>query len=92
MSTARSRSTFVRLLLCVPATVAVVSVPRWFGDNMVFQSNAEYGARSFINGKARPGEHVSVEFGKGLMESGGAFPAVADANGDWEVEFNRAGQ
>jgi hypothetical protein len=27
---------------------------RWFGDNMVFQINAEYGARSFINGRARP--------------------------------------
>ena len=81
----------VCLLLWVPATVAVVSVPRWFGDNMVFQSNAEYGARSFINGKARPGEHVSVEFGSGFLAGGGLFPAVADANGDWEVQFNRAG-
>ena len=81
----------VCLLVWVPVTVSVVSVPRWFGDNMVFQSNAEYGARSFINGKARPGEHVSVEFGRGLMEGGGVFPAVADANGDWEVQFNRAG-
>ena len=52
----------------------------------VFQTNAEYGARSFLNGKARPGEHVTVSF-----QPGGRFPAVADANGEWEVEFNKGG-
>ena len=53
---------------------------------MVFQINAEYGARSFLNGKANPGEKVTVTFnGKAH------FPAVADDNGDWEVQFNRAG-
>eukprot|EP01047_Picozoa_sp_COSAG01_P016121 COSAG01_NODE_819_length_13340_cov_133.198172_4_plen_117_part_00 len=58
----------------------------------VFQTNSEYGARSFINGKARPGEHVIVSFGAGFGTLGsGQFPAVADAHGDWEVEFNRGG-
>jgi hypothetical protein len=37
---------------------AAVSVPRWFGDNMVFQVNAEYGSRAFLNGRAKPGERV----------------------------------
>lgn len=67
-------------------TAAAVQVPRWFGDNMVFQTNEEYGARSFLNGKARPGEHVDVKF-----TPGGVFPAVADANGEWEVQFNGGG-
>jgi hypothetical protein len=53
---------------------------------MVFQTNAEYGARSFLNGKARPGEHVNVKF-----TPGGVFPAVADTKGDWEVQFNGGG-
>ena len=58
----------------------------WFGDNMVFQVNAEYGARSFLNGKADPGEKVVVQF-----NGGSSFPAVADENGEWEVQFNRGG-
>eukprot|EP01052_Picozoa_sp_SAG31_P016329 SAG31_NODE_1077_length_10037_cov_3.515899_1_plen_107_part_10 len=53
---------------------------------MVFQTNAEYGARSFLNGQARPGEHVNVKF-----TPGGNFPAVADAKGEWEVQFNGGG-
>jgi hypothetical protein len=74
------------LLLVLSASHAAVSVPRWFGDNMVFQKNDEYGARSFINGRARPGEKVVVTF-----NGNSKFPAVADANGDWEVQFNSAG-
>jgi hypothetical protein len=46
---------------------AAVTVPRWFGDNMVFQVNAEYGARSFLNGKARPSEKVRGSAGIGLL-------------------------
>eukprot|EP01043_Picozoa_sp_COSAG02_P098086 COSAG02_NODE_34259_length_486_cov_69.223932_1_plen_60_part_10 len=38
------------LLLLSPACEAKVELPMWFGDNMVFQVNAEYGARSFLNG------------------------------------------
>ena len=43
-----------------------------------------------VNGKARPGEHVSVSFAGELLGSS-SFPAVADANGEWEVEFNGGG-
>ena len=77
---------FAMLLLLAPVAGAAVSVPAWFGDNMVFQVNAEYGARSFINGKAKPGEKVVVTFDQSQK-----FPAVADENGEWEVQFNRAG-
>jgi hypothetical protein len=77
---------WVVLLSAVQIHDAAVSVPRWFGDNMVFQKNNEYGARSFINGRAKPGENVVVTFnGKSK------FPAVADKNGEWEVQFNSAG-
>ena len=74
--------------LCVMATQtwAKVELPMWFGDNMVFQVNAEYGAHSFLNGRAGPGEKVVVRF-----NNGGSFPAVADENGEWEVQFNGGG-
>jgi hypothetical protein len=74
--------------LCATVTTvaAKVELPMWFGDGMVFQVNSEYGARSFLNGKASPGEKVMVTF------NGGAnFPGVADENGDWEVQFNGGG-
>ena len=48
---------------------------------MVLQTNTEYGARSFLNGKAKPGEKVVVSVGKG-----GKFPATADATGEWAVQ------
>jgi hypothetical protein len=69
-----------------PLVQAKVTVPRWFGDNMVFQVNAEYGARSFLNGLAKPGEKVTVTF-----DGTKHFPAVADASGEWEVQFNGGG-
>ena len=58
---------------------APLQLPRWFGDDMVLQTNSEYGARSFINGRANPGESVDVVVGKS------SFPATADATGAWEV-------
>ena len=77
---------------CSPVYVSCSQCP-WAAADLaclpccaVFQTNAEYGARSFLNGKARPGEHVTVSF-----QPGGRFPAVADANGEWEVEFNKGG-
>jgi hypothetical protein len=64
-------------------SIASLKLPAWFGDNMVLQTNAEYGSRSFINGLAKPGEAVTVHVG------GRLFPAVADAKtGAWEVEVN----
>jgi hypothetical protein len=37
-----------------------VQMPAHFGDEMVLQTNAEYGARAFLNGFADPGETVTV--------------------------------
>jgi hypothetical protein len=45
-----------------------------------------YGARSFLNGRAAPGEHITVTF-----DGNRRFPAIADANGEWEVQFNGGG-
>ena len=67
--------------LLAPASAAV-RMPSWFADHMVLQTNAEYGARSFLNGKASPAERVQVQF-----DGSTAFSAVADAAGDWEVEI-----
>eukprot|EP00040_Diaphanoeca_grandis_P027821 m.159215 g.159215 ORF g.159215 m.159215 type:complete len:969 (-) comp31127_c1_seq1:249-3155(-) len=75
-------STATLVLLCACQVSGSVRVPRWVSDNMVLQSNAEYGSRSFINGMADPGEMVSVTIGNA------AFPATADANGEWEIEAN----
>ena len=47
---------------------------------MVFQINAEYGARSFINGRANPGEKVTVSFDAGIMLGGQSPVSAGDAS------------
>ena len=74
------------ILLVGNAALAAVELPKWFSDGMVLQTNAEYGARSFLNGRAKPGEKVVVS----IEEKGRTFPTVADANGEWEVQINHA--
>ena len=68
------------------ALFSAVEMPAWFGDNMVLQTNAEYGARSFLTGRAKPGEKVVV-----TIEKDRNFPVTADADGMWEVQMNRVG-
>jgi len=76
------------LHLCLHAALAEVEMPAWFGDNMVLQTNAEYGARSFLNGRAKPGEKVVVS----ISADGRQFPATSHADGTWEVQMNHVGQ
>ena len=47
------------LLLARPARAALV-VPAIFSDGCVLQTNAEYGARSYVFGYAAPGDAISV--------------------------------
>jgi len=75
------------LHICLTAALAAVELPAWFGDNMVLQTNAEYGARSFLNGRAKPGEKVVVS----ISADGRKFPATADGEGSWEVQMNHVG-
>merc|ERR1719265_19127 len=49
---------------------------------MVLQTQAEYGARSFLNGIANPGETVTVS------GSAGSYSTVANHNGEWTVMIN----
>jgi hypothetical protein len=49
---------------------------------MVLQTNAEYGARSFLSGKADPNEKVTITGGAGN------YAATADDSGDWKVMLN----
>ena len=57
-----NRLDIILIFLCDAALGAVgaVRMPRWFSDNMVLQTNAEYGARSFLSGRANPGEEARV--------------------------------
>ena len=96
MTTWSSRSTRCAAELCTadnlrsPASPLALCRPPaspFLPDNATLLAPQEYGARSFLNGKANPGEKVTVRFN----EKGPPFPAVADANGEWEVQFNRAG-
>ena len=60
-----------------------VTMPRWFGDNMVLQTNAEYGARAFLSGKAKPNETITVV----LSPSGRpAQTTRARSDGTFEVQ------
>jgi hypothetical protein len=73
----------------VATAAATVALPRWFGDNMVLQTNDEYGARSFLNGIASPGEMVTMQVvtEKGKVD---AIPAQTDEQGEWKVQMNPA--
>eukprot|EP00041_Stephanoeca_diplocostata_P036427 m.1331336 g.1331336 ORF g.1331336 m.1331336 type:complete len:916 (+) comp24863_c1_seq1:65-2812(+) len=76
-------------LVCAAVATTVhgaVRLPAWFSDGVVLQTNAEYGARSFINGLASPGESVSV-----AVSGGVTYQAVADAAGTWVVEVRAHG-
>lgn len=64
---------------------AEVILPQWFGDYMVLQSNSEYGARSFINGKATANEsvRVSVSLGSKILNT---YETIASPQGDWIIQ------
>eukprot|EP00729_Bicosta_minor_P021314 gene21314-33467_t len=49
-------STLVVFLASLHVCHGLLQMPRWFGDNLVLQTNSQYGSRSFLNGKADPGE------------------------------------
>lgn len=71
------------LALSIHATNGAVQMPVWFSDNMVLQTNTEYGARSFLSGRANAGERVTVEFEPTYNAK--EYTAVADATGAWEA-------
>ena len=74
------------LLLSAPCRAAVC-LPGWFGDNMVVQTNAEYGARAVLSGKASPSEQVTVNLtmpGKSPQ----LFQVFADNQGSWALQLN----
>ena len=66
---------------------AEVLMPGWFGDNMVLQTNGEYGARSFLSGKAAPGEIVTVAISPSSSHFGNAYETAAEADGSWKVQL-----
>ena len=83
----RPIATCLLFALCVACCDASVVAPRWFGDNMVLQTNAEYGARAFLSGRASPGERVQVAFSPSESHFGSNYSTRADAKGDWEVQL-----
>eukprot|EP01064_Diplonema_japonicum_P004283 TRINITY_DN1279_c0_g2_i1.p1 TRINITY_DN1279_c0_g2~~TRINITY_DN1279_c0_g2_i1.p1 ORF type:complete len:890 (+),score=242.98 TRINITY_DN1279_c0_g2_i1:48-2672(+) len=74
------RAGLVFASLCALSEGAV-QMPNWFGDNMVIQTNEEYGARGFLNGKASPGEKVVIQG----TATNTVYTVTADSSGDWEV-------
>jgi hypothetical protein len=80
------------LLCCLAASArAALVVPQVFSDGCVLQTNAEYGARSFIFGAASPGDAIVVELRDSASHQplGGNYSTVADAaEGAWRVTLN----
>jgi hypothetical protein len=56
-------------------------MPHFFGDDMVLQTNSEYGTRAFLNGLASPGEKVGVTM-HGCAQP---YSTTADSEGAWTV-------
>merc|ERR1712166_1017393 len=75
-------------LLSLGMASAAVQMPAWFSDNMVLQTNAEYGARAFLSGQAAPGEVVQVNVTGGMSHFGGSYTAVASDAGSWTLLLN----
>ena len=82
----RILAVLLSLLATFQLADAIVRVPSIFSDGCVMQTNAEYGARSFVYGTAVPGETVIVAFTRKGAESN--FSAIADARGAWIVTLN----
>ena len=83
------------LLLCAPLGArAFLLVPSIFSDGCVLQTNAEYGARSYVYGWASPSDAVVVSLT--LSGAGGrvlqnlSTTASAD-DGAWSVTLNPLG-
>ena len=76
-------STMATKWLCLAQTLliaeAAVQIPSWISDNMVLQTNHEYGARAKVNGLADPGEEVTVTY------CDVTYHVTADTAGEWVV-------
>merc|ERR1719201_200854 len=71
------------LLACGSAPAfAAVRMPEIYGDNMVLQTNEEYGARAFLNGEADANELVTI------TANSAKYEVNADTNGNWKVMLN----
>ena len=81
----------ILLVLGAACASALVSVPSVFSDGCVLQTNAEYGARSYVYGLADPSEQVFLN-----VEARGAsttsYAAVAEPSGSWRITLNPVGQ
>ena len=70
----------------LPRSWAKLVVPALFQDGCVLQTNAEYGARSRVYGRATPGAAVAVALGPSN------YSAIAGADGAWAVTLNPLGE
>jgi hypothetical protein len=80
------------LLLAAPrGASAFLLVPSIFSDGCVLQTNAEYGARSYVYGWASPGDTVVVSLtlsGAGGRVLQNLSTTAAAADGAWSVTLN----
>lgn len=78
-------SVVVLLFLLISIGNAKISMPSWFGSNMVLQSNAEYGARSFLNGKSSPLEKILVSVKSASKNT--TYEIQANEEGVWKLQI-----
>ena len=80
------RATLLLLTVFLAAARAAIRLPSIFSDGCVLQTNHEYGARSYVYGRAVPGELVTVRtrFPRATTN----YAATADSNGKFIVTLN----
>ena len=54
---------------------------------MILQTNAEAGARAFLNGLGIPGEMITLRVSGNASPYGSQYAVEADANGAWKVQL-----
>eukprot|EP00730_Choanoeca_flexa_P020240 TRINITY_DN9898_c0_g3_i1.p1 TRINITY_DN9898_c0_g3~~TRINITY_DN9898_c0_g3_i1.p1 ORF type:complete len:875 (+),score=209.98 TRINITY_DN9898_c0_g3_i1:2-2626(+) len=73
----------------IAAILAIASskllIPSFFGDNMVLQTNNEFGSRSYIWGWANAGEEVTISLNSSKPSS---YVVTGDEEGFWKVTLN----
>eukprot|EP00041_Stephanoeca_diplocostata_P015713 m.300894 g.300894 ORF g.300894 m.300894 type:complete len:385 (-) comp20133_c0_seq2:783-1937(-) len=80
---------FFFVLTAVSSRVCTaLRVPSVFSDNVVLQTNAQYGTRAFLNGYSEPGERITINLSG---SDSGSYVVFADNDGEWGVMLNPHG-
>jgi len=75
-------------LVLLSSCHAEIVLNQLFGDNMILQTNADYGARAFFYGTAKPGETVTITGLSRRSAAGVPYPTVVASDSTFRVQLD----